>query len=264
MNLNLTPVVRNILFLNVGLFLIDLILKTDLGQWLGLRYLFAPNFQPFQLLTHMFVHGGFGHLFSNMFGLIMFGPLLEHLWGSKRFFLFYMFTGIGAALLYSAVNYYEFAPLEAAAKAYYQNPNYFDFVSFVNKYASWFVFENKEFMKAFAAAPEADSYLRESASFAMEYYQRQSVSFNMVGASGAIFGIITAFGMLFPNRELFLLFPPIPIKAKYFVILYGLYELYAGIRPASGDNVAHFAHVGGMVFAFIFLKFGGAPRKDWY
>lgn len=263
MNFSLTPIVRNILFLNVGLFLADALLKTNLSEWLGLRYIFAPNFQPFQLLTHMFLHGGFGHLLSNMFGLIMFGPLLEELWGSKRFLIFYFFTGIGAALLYSAINYYEFAPLEVAAKAYFQNPNYSDFVSFVNKYASWFVFENKDFMRDFQAQPASEAYLRESASFAMQYYERQSVSFNMIGASGAIFGIITAFGMLFPNRELFLLFPPIPIKAKYFVILYGLYELYAGVRPAAGDNVAHFAHLGGMLFAFIFLNFWNTHRRGF-
>ncbi|MFN8353505.1 MAG: rhomboid family intramembrane serine protease [Spirosomataceae bacterium] len=261
---NLTPVVRTLLLINVLVFVLQSLFNNDLiTYWFGLHYIKGPSFMPHQLLTHMFLHGGFGHLLSNMFGLFMFGPLLEYLWKPKRFLFFYLFTGIGAGILYSAVNYYEVSKLQAATEVYLQNPGYDGFVSFVNKYVKWFFTENYDFLESFRKNPTNQSYISESTSFVKQYFSQQE-NLPMVGASGAIFGILMAFGLLFPNTELMLLFFPFPIKAKYFVILYGGYELYAGIQRSAGDNVAHFAHIGGMLFAVILVRYWSSQRNNFY
>jgi membrane associated rhomboid family serine protease len=170
--------------------------------------LMNPNFKPWQVLTYMFMHGGVGHLFSNMFGLFIFGSTLESFMGSKKFLMYYIITGIGAAVLNSMLNTYEMSQLLSDSQPYWRQ----------------------------AMTP-------------------------MVGASGAIFGILVAFGVLFPNVELMLLFFPVPIKAKYFVILYGLYELYAGTAGIQ-QGVAHFAHIGGLITGLVLLKFFGFDERQ--
>lgn len=261
---NLTPIVRNLLIINVLVFIVQSAWNdTLMTYWFGLHYIKGASFMPHQVLTHIFLHGGFTHLLSNMFGLFMFGPLLESLWGPKRFLIFYLFTGVGAGLLYAAVNYYEVSQLQTAVEAYLQNPGYDGFVSFVNKHVKWFFTQNYDFLETFRKNPTNASYITESTTFVKDYFTRQE-NIPMVGASGAIFGILMAFGVLFPNTELMLLFFPFPIKAKYFVLLYGGYELYAGVQNSSGDNVAHFAHVGGMLFAFILIRIWNTGRKNFY
>jgi membrane associated rhomboid family serine protease len=227
---NLTPMVRNLLFINIGVFLIMVITKVNLNAIFGLRYFESPNFHFYQIVTHMFMHADSGHLFSNMFGLFMFGPMLEKVWGQNRFLLFYMVCGLGAAFLYSCINYYEIHQLILQANKLILSSN-----------------------------PEQHAYGER-----MLDYIHHLMDIPMVGASGAIFGVLLAFGMLFPNTEMLLLFFPIPIKAKYFVILYGLYELYAGIQKTPGDNVAHFAHIGGMIFAFILIKYWQKQKNSFY
>jgi membrane associated rhomboid family serine protease len=127
----LTPVVKNLLLINIALLLIPSFLNFELAQYFGLRYIFADSFKPFQFITYMFLHSGFGHLLGNMFALFIFGPMLERFWGSKRFFIFYMVTGVGAGILYGVVNFIEMQQLESAAELYIQNPNYEGFVSFI-------------------------------------------------------------------------------------------------------------------------------------
>jgi len=259
---SLTPIVRNLLILNVVFYIIDAFV-INLTPGFALRSVLSPAFMPYQFVTYMFLHGSVGHIFSNMFGLIIFGPLLERVWGAQRFIIFYFVTGIGAGLLFSGIDYYENTQLQGAVQIYTQYPTPDGLVDFMSKHAKGYYQPMLEFLNKFEENPRNEVYIRESVGFVNNYYQQQ-VSIPMVGASGAIFGILMAFGLLFPNTELFLLFFPFPIKAKYFVAFYGLYELYAGIQNAQSDNVAHFAHIGGMLFAFILLKIWSTDRNKFF
>lgn len=260
----LTPVVKYLLIINIALLLIPSFLNFELIQYFGLRYIFADSFQPFQFITYMFLHAGFGHLLGNMFALFIFGPMLESFWGSKRFFIFYMVTGIGAGLLFGLVNFIEMQQLESAAEQYIENPNYEGFVSFVQENAPKRVFQDwYPFIDSFGDNPGNEGLIDGSIQRVKELVRFNS-SIPMIGASGAVFGILFAFGFLFPNTELLLLIPPMPVKAKYLVTFYGLYELYAVIQNTPGDNVAHYAHLGGMLIAFILLKIWQKDNKRFY
>ncbi|WP_128545413.1 rhomboid family intramembrane serine protease [Larkinella soli] len=256
----LTPVVRTILLINVGLFFVESS-GIDLIRTFGLYSFLSPAFAPHQLITHMFLHAGFGHIFSNMLGLIVFAPMLERVWGSKRFTIFYFVTGIGAGLLFSGINYFEASQLRESVAAFQANPTPQALEVFLSDHG--LLAQADGFLSEFEDNPGDPSYIRGSLRLVNSYYQQQ-IGVPMVGASGAIFGILMAFGLLFPNTELFLLFPPIPIKAKYLVAFYGAYELYSGIYRAQADNVAHFAHIGGMLFAFLLVKYWGTQRKNFY
>ncbi len=262
MNFNITPVVRNLLLINVGIMLIQTLYPV-LDHILGLHYLKSHYFLPFQFVTYMFAHGNFSHLLSNMLGLFFFGPLLEQVWGSKRFLFFYMFTGIGAGLIYTGIHYYEVSQIESAMSAFIQDPNPDALASFFRNYASNLYDSNLNFINTYAANPSDQNLIKNSVSFVKEIY-RMNADTPMVGASGAIFGILIAFAMLFPNTEMMLLFFPFPIKAKYFVAMYGAYELWAGVHQSPGDNVAHFAHLGGMLFGFILVQYWKKNRKIFY
>lgn len=201
-----------------------------------------------------------------MFGLFIFGPLLEQYWGPKRFLIFYIVTGVGAGILYSGINYIETNRFASAVEQYNQDPNAAEFKHILDKKANIDVERNPQlnsFIYDFSDHPEDASYISESKQVLGEVLYMKSNS-QMVGASGAIFGILLAFGMLFPNTKLMLLFPPIPIKAKYFVAIYGFIELFTGIQRASGDNVAHFAHLSGMLVAFLLLKYWQKDRKKFF
>lgn len=261
-----TPVVRNLLIANIGIYFLSSFIRMDLNEYFSLRNLHSEYFFPFQFITYMFLHGGTWHLISNMFGLFIFGPLLEQFWGPKRFLIFYMVTGIGAGILYSGINYIETNRFASAVEKYYENPSPGEFKYIMEKKAHIDVKRNariNSFIYDFNDNPENQSYIMQSREYLQQVLYLKSNS-QMVGASGAIFGILLAFGMLFPNTTLMLLFPPIPIKAKYFVAIYGLFELYAGIQRASGDNVAHFAHLSGMLVAFILLKIWQKDRKKFF
>ncbi|KQS32551.1 rhomboid family intramembrane serine protease [Dyadobacter sp. Leaf189] len=260
--LAITPTVRNLLILNILFYLVDTSFL-NLSNNFSLRSVLSPDFMPYQFVTYMFLHGSLGHLFSNMFGLFMFGPLLERMWGPKRFLFFYFFTGIGAGLLFSGIDYFENTQVRQAVEIYTQNPTPDGLADFMSKYAKGIYESTLSFLNKFEENPTNTSYIQDSINFVNVYYERL-INTPMVGASGAIFGILMAFGLLFPNTELFLLFVPFPIKAKYFVAFYGLYELYAGIQNAQSDNVAHFAHIGGMLFAYILLRYWGTQKSNFY
>lgn len=260
--LAITPTVRNLLILNILFYFIDSTV-INLTSRFALMPILSPAFMPYQFVTYMFLHGSVGHLISNMFGLFMFGPLLERMWGSQKFLFFYLFTGIGAGLLFSGIGYFETTQLRDAVELYIQNPNPDELAHFFSKHAKELYDANLNFLNRFEGDPKNANYISESVNFVKEIYQRE-VNIPMVGASGAIFGILMAFGMLFPNTELYMLFIPFPIKAKYFVTFYGLFELYSGIKNAQSDNVAHFAHVGGMLFAYILLRYWRTKKTNFY
>jgi membrane associated rhomboid family serine protease len=257
---NLLPdVVKNLLIIN-GLFYLATITAAqfhiDLVRILGLHYVRSQFFEPYQFVTHMFMHGNLLHIFSNMFALWMFGSVLENVWGAKRFLFFYFFTGLGAALIHSGVMYYELRTMENAVSVFSDNPSPQTFKQFVDRYAGDF---NRhaiyDFITEWSLNEYDPSYVSEARYFAAKILSA-SIDVPTVGASGAVFGVLLAFGMLFPNTLLFLYFF-FPIKAKYFVVMYAAFEFYAGWQSITGNstsNIAHFAHLGGMLFAYILIK----------
>ncbi|MBP6410017.1 MAG: rhomboid family intramembrane serine protease [Pseudarcicella sp.] len=243
---NLTPTVKTLLMINIGLFILKITGFDD--SFLHLHYFEAESFKIFQPITYMFIHAGTQHIFMNMFGLFMFGPLLEKIWGQNRFLIFYFVCGVGSGLLYNLIQYFEYAELRKITESCLADPT----LSNLKEYQRYFGIE----LIQINATITTD--------LVKEFYQSRVNLGSLVGASGAIFGLLTAYGMLFPNSEMMIFPIPIPIKAKYFVILYGAYEFWSGVKNAPGDNVAHFGHIGGMIFAFILIKYWGSQRNKFY
>ena len=210
------PVTKNLIIINVLFFLGGVVATRygiDLSSYLGLHFFMASDFNPAQLISYMFMHGGFTHLFFNMFAVWMFGRILEQIWGPKKFLFYYIACGIGAGLIQELVQYIQYAVQLSA----------YDKVD-----------------------------LGEGMIVPMAQYLNLM---NTVGASGAVYAILLAFGMLFPNEKMFIIPIPFPIKAKYFVAGYAIIELMEGIANNPADNVAHFAHLGGMIFGFILIMY---------
>ena len=187
--LRLTPIVRNLIFINVIVFVLSRLLP--INDWLALWNVQSPFFRPYQLFTYMFCHADFFHIFFNMLLLTFFGPILEEFWDQKNFLLFYIATGIGAAVF----------------------------------------------------------------NILMDMFFGIGTFGQMIGASGAVYGVMTAFGIIFPNMELRLLFLPVSFKAKYMVMVLGSLAIFSGFRSTPGDNTAHLAHLGGIVMAIILIQF---------
>lgn len=229
----LPPVVKNLLILNGLMFLATVSLNVSQGisltSILGLHYYASPLFEPYQIVTYMFMHGSFSHLFFNMFALWMFGSAIENYWGGKRFLTYYIITGMGASVLHYLIVEFEIMQLTAGLSA-------------------------EEIDHVLVRGAEI---LEGGRNFADPVLSQLNRLYNtsLVGASGSLFGILLAFGMLFPDTLLFLIFIPIPIKAKYFVAGYGAIELFSGLQNNPADNVAHFAHLGGMLFGFLLIKY---------
>tara|TARA_B100001750_G_scaffold247221_1_gene272233 strand:+ start:4395 stop:5186 length:792 start_codon:yes stop_codon:yes gene_type:complete len=260
----LTPAAKNILIINGIIYILsDFIgLRSYIIENFGMRYFHSENFQPYQILTYMWVHGGFGHLFSNMFSVLVFAPILERVWGSKKFLIYYLITGIGAGILYSGINYYENYSFEIKVKSYEQNPSPESFRKLVLNNSSEYYNQLYDFIDSYEQNP-SNSNDNLSIAYANDLLKVKS-DVPMVGASGAVFGILLAFAMLFPNMELMLLFFPIPVKAKYLVLVYGIYELWSEINRMPGDNVAHFAHLGGMLIGYLILKYWKRKYGTFY
>ncbi|WP_044174881.1 rhomboid family intramembrane serine protease [Flectobacillus major] len=259
----ITPVVRALIAINVIVYLVQRSSSSydsQITSLFGLHYFTSERFNPIQLVTYMFVHGGFMHLFNNMLGLFFLGPLLERLWGEKKFMIFYFVTGIGAGLLYMGLKYYDYSALEEATNAYLLHPD----LSLFSKFISQFYPAGIPSEVYSSLVPSSGNITLNESKLIAEESLRAVLNTPTIGASGATFGVMAGFAMLFPNTELILFPLPIPIKAKYFVALYALYEFYAGLHKMPGDNVAHFAHIGGMIFAFILIKYWGNQRNTFY
>ncbi|MBV6645179.1 MAG: rhomboid family intramembrane serine protease [Cyclobacteriaceae bacterium] len=263
----ITPMVKNILIINIGIYLLDVFLKLELIDFFGLRVIFSEEFHPHQFLTYMWLHSttSFYHLFGNMFAVFIFGPMLEQVWGSKRFLTFYLACGIGAGVLFGAADFFEKRSLKVDTEIYLENPNPEAFEIFILKHRVSYggLSQLADFSDDFYENANNNFYISQSKEYVQQIFDLFS-NIPMVGASGAVFGILMAFGMLFPNTQLMLLFPPIPIKAKYLVFFYGAYELYAEISRSPGDNVAHLAHLGGMLVAFILLRLWQKDTRRFY
>ncbi|MFN4972696.1 MAG: rhomboid family intramembrane serine protease [Bacteroidota bacterium] len=263
----LPVVVKNLLIINGLMFLASIITESrlgiDLNHWLGLYYPASPYFKPYQLITHVFMHGNFMHLFFNMFSLWMFGSVLENYWGPKRFFVYYFVTAFGAAALHIGVNAYEIYHMNAEVARYAMNPNINDYVLYIQDHKSLIntdVYNELNRLYSIWSTEPANAHIAGQSVEALGIFTKAKMNIPVVGASGAVFGLLLAFGMLFPNTQLMMIFLPIPIKAKYFVMIYGALELMQGISSNPGDNVAHFAHLGGMLFGFILIKIWNKNR----
>jgi membrane associated rhomboid family serine protease len=274
MQFNITPTVKNLLFANFGVYVLAIFINSiygiDINDFLGLHSYFSERFQPYQFITYIFMHAHsqnghivFAHIFSNMFALFIFGPMLENRWGGKRFLFFYLFTGVGAGLSYWGVNAYEVYHLKQAVTAYLQHPGPAEFVKFVSGYDRAIYRSWLPQIEEFSEYPTDPNAIAWSKAKAMELYNYAS-AFSMVGASGSVYGVLMAFGLLFPNTIFQSLFIPIPIKAKYIVAFYGISALYMQIKSAPDDNVAHFAHLAGMLFAFILVRYWNKRRDVFY
>ena len=263
--INLTPTVRNLLIINIVFLVLQNSVLPLLTQVGSLYPIGSPFFFPWQFFTYMFLHGGWGHLISNMFGLISFGPLLEQRWGASRFLTFWLICGVGAGLLYEGVRGYEMHQMEQARQEFHHSPTGGEFAEYVRNFGAGYT--GFETLAADLQREPTNPAVIQSATNAVDELAtaiRTSPNGGMLGASGALFGILFAFAYLFPNTELMLLFFPFPIKAKYFVLLYGIYELYSGVHRTPGDNVAHFAHLGGLLIGFIVLRFWEGGRERFY
>lgn len=262
----LPPVVKNLLIINGLFYLATIVVGStfgiDLSKSLGLFYVGADNFKPHQLLTHLFMHGSMMHIFSNMFALWMFGSVLENVWGTKRFLIYYFVTGLGAAVIHSLVTALDIMSLQAAVETYSNTPSLDTFKVFVDKYIAggYYASAFNELIQSWTVHPTDEYFTKKSIEYAWDFLNIKE-NIPTVGASGAVFGVLLAFGMLFPNTLIYLYFF-FPIKAKYFVIFYGLFELYSGIKYSAGDNVAHFAHLGGMLFGFFLIKYWNRKRRS--
>ena len=211
----ITPVTRSLLIINFIVWVGCLLMPRLVVSYFGLHYYMSDGFNMYQLVTYMFTHVEFSHLFFNMFALFMFGSVLERTWGPKRYLTYYFITGIGAGLIQLLVTYIGIQSL----------------------------------LSSIEPTPAELVFL----------YNSVPVT---IGASGAVFGLLLAFGMLYPNAPLYLMFIPVPIKAKYFVVGYGLIEFFFGVSNRAGDNVAHFAHLGGMLFGIIMILYWKKKDKN--
>lgn len=270
---NTPPVVKNIIIVNIIFLIATFIFKNQFNLYdlFALHHWSSDNFMVHQYVTHFFMHSAndITHILFNMFAVWMFGRVLEQVWGSKRFLIYYVFTAIGASLIYTLYITYDLSVINNAINVLRSNPTPELFTEFVQKYIPINSLNDEYRNQVFETLDQWSKYpnnnmLSEKAIALTESFLDYKKDVPMVGASGAVFGILLAFGMLFPNTELMLLFPPIPIKAKWFVLFYGLFELYSGFNINPYDNVAHFAHLGGMLFGFILIKYWNADRNKFY
>lgn len=244
---SIPPVVKNLIAINIILWLATILTPDIFRRWglafnltdiLGMHYWASEKFNLVQLLTYIFMHGGFSHLFFNMFALYMFGSVLENHWGHKRFLVYYLITGIGAGIVqqvFWTIEYHQMITAINQAIAANSGEALLSYQPLLERY-----FRMNNLMHFNAA----------------DLIELKRLYLNLpitVGASGSVFGLLFAFGWLFPDVRLMLLFFPVPIRARLFVFIYGIAELFLGVANFSGDTVAHFAHLGGMMFGFILI-----------
>lgn len=205
-------VTKNLVAINILMFIATLINENFMVANFAMFYPASPFFKPWQILTHMFMHGGFWHIFFNMYSLLMFGSILERSLGPKKFLIFYFVTGLGAVALHTGVEWMQ--------------------------------------ARVFIANGAVDAY-------------QQLLMTPTLGASGAIYGVLIGFAMLYPQARLILIFPPIPVKAKWLVIIFAAIELFSGINGIQ-ESVAHFAHLGGMLFGWLLIRWWRKHGKLYY
>lgn len=236
--MNMTPVVKQLLIINVIFFLGSQLVPVSY-EYLAMFFPENPNFRIWQPITHMFMHGGIMHIAFNMFAMVSFGSALEHFWGGKKFLFFYISCGLGSALLHTAVNYYSFQDTMN--------------VLIANGY------QKADILKLLGEG-RIDTRWQDLVSVSQFNGFTNAYAGTVVGASGAIYGLLTAFAFMFPNAELGIMFIPIPVKAKYFVPGILAVDLFLGFKGSSlfgsgGTGIAHFAHIGGAITGFLMMLY---------
>ena len=237
------PVVKNLLLLNVVMFIISWLGQAQgipMTRLLGGYAFNSPFFEPYQMVTHFFMHANLFHIFFNMFALVIFGPVLEQVWGPKRFFIFYIATALGAFVLHQLVGYIEINNLEQELMA--QGYQKYELYEMIERTVQKGMIYKEPLLRDYQIA----------------------TSVPVVGASGAVYGVLAAFALLFPNTQLMLLFPPIPVKAKWLVLFLIGVALYQTFQSRPGDNVAHLAHLGGALVGFILALFWRKNSNSFY
>lgn len=227
----ITDAIKHIIIINVIVFIAPQLLQSDFTNVLALHFPKNEHFGFWQYLTHMFMHRGFTHLLFNMYGLWAFGTPLEQLWGRNKFIFFYFSAGIGAGLIYTLVNYYQFNSI---------------YELFINAGLT-----NDEVISILKAGSTTD--YRVTTAITQSQFEKIFSLYNApaVGASGAVYGVLVAFGMYFKDAKLALLFFPVPIAAKYFIPILIASDLFFGMTKYSVGNIAHFAHIGGALIGFL-------------
>jgi membrane associated rhomboid family serine protease len=260
-----TPVVKNLLLVNVVVFLGTLFLDVyqESVHFFALYYMGSDNFRAWQFVTYMFLHGDLMHLFGNMIGLAVFGPWLEELWGSPRFLQYYLITGLGAAVLFMGVDYFEHRQMQQDVDAYFSNPSPELYVEVVQEHFGRFYPSVRPLADQYYQSPD-NTAIQAQAAQTLRQLVELGMNIPMLGASGAIFGLLLAAGLLFPHRRIMLLIPPIPIRVRVFVILYGALEVYLLMKRVPTDNVAHMAHLGGMFVGYVLLLVWGEARNRYH
>lgn len=229
---NIPTVTKNLLIINVLMYLATVVAEQrgiNLSAYLGLHLVTSENFNLAQLVTYMFMHGGFQHLFFNMFAVWMFGRILEQVWDPKKFLTYYLVCGVGAGVIQQVVTgiHCYFALQDVPA----------DLMQLLQTEGAEIMRQGKNYVDATLGGYNA------------------MLNGPTVGASGAVYAILLGFGMIFPNQEMFVFPLPMPIKAKYFVMGYAAIELWSGLANNPADNVAHFAHLGGMIFGLLLILY---------
>ncbi len=263
------PVVSNLIWINALMFLATLVVEStfriNLRESLGLYYPESDNFKLYQVITHMFIHQDFFHIFFNMLMLWMFGRALENAWGSKRFLIFYLITGVGAALCHNVSTYFETMPIRNFVHEFAISPT----PDMMKEFANHLVrstssrSELLNFISEFGSQFNDPAIAKRAVNLVYTKYYSETLSFYSFGASGAVYGVLLGFGMLFPNTILMLIFPPIPIKAKYMVMFMGGVQLYLSFSQ-PGSDIAHIAHLGGMLFGYFIIRYWNSKRTNFY
>ncbi len=259
--------IKNLLIVNVLFFLAqNTIGKSsfiNLEDILALHHVKSPLFKPWQLITHMFLHGGLMHLFGNMFALWMFGSILENLWGPKRFLTFYFICGIGAALLHLGFLWYDYHPLLQDFMVVKNHPTPEIVYNFYQKYSLFADREAADVINSYLREPQNSLYMEKAISYISDL-TNAAISTPTLGASGAVFGVLAAFVYLFPNTNIYLYFL-FPIKAKWLGLAYFGMEIFYAIQNSAGDNVARWAHIGGGIVGFLLVvTWNKNNRKRFY
>ncbi|MDI9356909.1 MAG: rhomboid family intramembrane serine protease [Chitinophagaceae bacterium] len=277
--IRLTPTIKKLLTINVACYGIGLLLQLlynfgflinpkDISSFFALHHFNSLEFHYHQLLTYMFFHGGVLHILSNMLGLVMFGVFLERVWEGKRFLFFYLATGVGAGIIYIFYTYILTYQMNEDAKSYMINPTPDRFELFVGNYLDTKKYtlrdgKQDDLFAEFHKDPTNKDLIYSTQSIVIDIVKKNE-SMQVIGASGAVFAILVAFALLFPNFEIQLLIPPILVKAKYLVLFYIVYEIFCEYSTMVNDNVAHSVHLGGAFIGFCIIKYWQKYSKNFY
>ncbi len=269
----LPTIIKNLLIINVLVFVARQTIQTDsytpMDDLLALHTWQSPLFKPWQFVTHLFMHGSIEHIFFNMFALWMFGSVLENLWGPKRFLTFYIVCGLGAALMHMTVLYFESKSLLDGYNTLLSNFNSGTFENFfVKEHVADYLKGTSDYdsvmnlVNQYRIDPH-NIYLANQALSKTQQFVSSRIDEPTLGASGAIFGCLAAFGYLFPNTYIYIYFF-LPLKAKWFVLIYAGFELVMALQNSAGDNVAHVAHLGGALFGLALVYFWNKTNRQTF